>query len=121
MIETRRFTPYGTHHTRASLYGDPGAAPALTQLPPIPYDIQSITQPTGGTPGITADAEHNQPFTEEEASVSDFYCYPILRVTDCLFDVRHPGPGAPAAKGLTAPTAGGTRGIYASCENGRRV
>jgi len=120
-MNTQRFTPYGTHHAHASFYGNAGAG-LLTQLPPpIPYDIQSIAQPAGGISETTADAEHNQPFTEEEAPVSDFYCSPIPRVTDCLLDVRHPGPGAPAAKGRAAPIAGGTRRMYASCGHGRKV
>jgi len=93
VIESRRFMPYGTSAARPNVYGTAEAG-ASNQMPlPILYDTPQITQPTGGTPEATADAETNQTTTEEEKTpVSDFYCPPIPRVTDCLFGVSHPEP-----------------------------
>jgi len=63
--------------------------PPAQILPLIPYDAPQTTKPAGGISETIVDAEEKQAITEEEEStVSDFYCPPILRVTDCLFDVR---------------------------------
>ena len=117
-MDSRRFKPYEARCASPTMYGSIEAGPS--RLPPLlPYDAQPITQPTGGRPETTADAEQDQPLTEEEeAPVSDFYCSPVPRVNHCSFDVRKPRPGAPVAKGYRAPTASGTKKIYSSCEHG---
>lgn len=117
----RRFTPYGTYNAHPSTYWN-AAAVASTQVPqPVPCGTWPTKQPTGGSSGATAAAEQTNQITEEEESpVSDFYCSPVPRVTDCLFDVRHPGPDAPAVKGWPAPIAGETRRTYASCGRGQK-
>jgi len=105
--------PYETSTARLSVYGIVEAGTS-TQMPPSTlYGPPQITQPTGGIPEMTADAEQNSTTTEEEESpVSDFYCSRIPRVTDRLFGVRHPKP--------ETPTVSGPRRISASCEHGRK-
>jgi hypothetical protein len=118
MMDSRRFNPYGTYSARPSMYGDAEAAPSAQTLPLFPYD----TRPTiGGISETTADAEQTQTITEgDETPVGDSYRSPIPRVTNCSFDIRYLGLGAPTVTGHHAPAASGTRRMYASCGHGRK-
>ena len=115
MMDSCRFSPYEIYSAPPSLYGNTEGRTVTQILPTIPYHTSQTTQPTRGTSETTADAEHNQTITEEnESPVSSFYCSHVPRVIDCLFDVRRPGPGAPAGKGWPVPTASGARRTSAS-------
>jgi len=114
--------PYDTYHDRNGMYGNPEAGPSNKASPPFPDGDWQTAQPTGGTPETTADAEQNQTTTEDdEIPVSNFYCSPVPHVTDRLFDVRHPEPGAPVAKGHHALTASEIAGTCANCRYGRKL
>jgi hypothetical protein len=87
---TRRFQPYGTSRAREPEQWNAEAGPSTVTLPQTPYVGSPTPEPTGGLiPETTADAEINQPITEEEeeAPVSDFYRSHIPHVTDWSF--RH--------------------------------
>ena len=100
MTDSSRFSPYGIYSTPPSLCENTEGGAVTQILPTIPYNTSATTQPTRGTSETAADAEQNKKITEEnESPVSSFYCSHVPRVIDCLFDVRHPGPGAPAGKG----------------------
>lgn len=74
--------------------------PTTQPLPPIPYDTRPTTQPTGGLSEATADAEQTKSFTEEDGTpVSECYCSPVPRVTDCLFGDRDLEASFHVAKG----------------------
>lgn len=121
-MESRRFTPYRTHHTRPTTYENAEAGPSTQLAAPIPYNIQSITQPTGGISETAADAEQVQPITEEyETPVSDFYCSLVLRVTNRLIGVRNLGSSVLMAKGRHASTVSATTRTYSSSGNGGRL
>ncbi|KAF9648629.1 hypothetical protein BDM02DRAFT_2210417 [Thelephora ganbajun] len=99
MTDSQRFTPYEKYGARLKTHGTVEAGPSTRMFLPILCDTPPTTQPTGGISETTADAEQAKTITEDEAPVSNFYCSPIPRVTDCLLDVRHPKPGAPVEKG----------------------
>jgi len=96
-----RFQPYGTPRARLNNYGNAEAGPSALVLPPVPYVDQPTLQPSGGTSEATADADQTKHVTEEDrATVSNFYCSHIPRVTEWSFGVRSPsGGGSPMAKG----------------------
>ena len=120
-MNSRRFTPYGTHRTYPSMRENTETGPSTQVLPLISCDAPQTTQPAGGTSETTTDTERCQTITEEaESTVSGFYCPPILRVTDCSFDVRRPRHHTPVTRGWDAPTASGTRWMCANCGRGRR-
>ena len=119
MMDSRRFTPYGTCGAHPIVYGTVEVELPF-QIPlPVLYGTPSATQPTGGTPETTANAETKQTTTEEEeSSVGGSYCSPIPHVVDRLPDVRCHTPGTPAAKGYHASTASGPRGVPADYGRG---
>ena len=102
--------------------GNTEAGPSNRVSLSFPDGDWPATQPTGGTSETTADAEHDKPITEDdETPVSNFYCSPVLHVTDRLFDVRHLEPGAPVVKGHHALTANEIPRKCNDCRNGRKI
>ena len=122
MTDRRRYMPYDTYHDRTGMHGNTEAGPSNQASPPFPDGGWPTTQPTGGTSETTADAEQTKKNTEDdETSVSNFYCSPVPHVTDRLFGVRHPGPGAPVAKGHHALTATEIPRMCANCGHGGKL
>jgi hypothetical protein len=120
----RQFQPYGTHHARPNERRNVEAGPSTLIPPPAPYLTPQTTNPSGGTSEATADAENNQPVTEEEeAPVSSFYCSHIPRVTERSFGVRRPDAHAMTASDISKICIGcvpGRKGGRAS-RNSRAV
>ena len=110
-----RFQPYGTS---SAYLNEPGNMEAGSSTL-APLAVPLIPQPSGGRSETTADAEF-QTFTEEHrATVSDFYCSRIPRVTEWSLDVRSPsGPGSPMAKGKYALAVCGRGGTVTGCATG---
>jgi len=79
LMPVGQFQPYGTSGAYLNELGNPEAGPstqAPLHAPPMP-------RPSGGRSETTADAEIDQTFTEEHrATVSNFYCFHIPRVTE---------------------------------------
>ena len=122
MTDRQRLTPYDTYHGRTGTYGNTEAGPSNQASPPFLYGDWPTTQPIGGTSETTADAEQNKPITEDdETPVSKFYCSPVPHVTDRLFGVRRPRPGAPVVKGHHALTETDLSRMCANCGHGRKL
>ena len=122
MTDRQRCMPYDTYHGRTGTYGNTEAGPSNQASPPFPDGDWQTTQPTGGISETTADAKQNKKTTEDnETPVSNFYCSPVPHVTDRLFGVRHPKPGAPVVKGHHALTATDLSRMCANCGHGRKL
>ncbi|KAF9779717.1 hypothetical protein BJ322DRAFT_337069 [Thelephora terrestris] len=64
---TRRFQPYGTSRAREPEQRNAEAGPSTITLPQVAYVGSPTPEPTGGLiPEAKADANNEQPFTEEE-------------------------------------------------------
>ena len=100
MTQTGWYQPYGVSRTRPNLYRNAEAGPSTLVAPSIPYIGLPTTQPSRGISGRTANATTTHPITEKvRASVSNFYCSHIPRVTEWSFGVRNPSrPGSAAGK-----------------------
>ena len=104
-MKKRRHQPYApprasNEHTNAE------AGPSNLAAPPIPNVAPPPANPSGGTSETTADAENNNPSSEEEvAPVSNFYCPHVPRVPERAFSVQ---PGVPGAPGRCAQRGAGT-------------
>ena len=78
-----RFQPYGTPRDRSNERANAEAGPSTLPPPSIPYLALPTAYPSGGTSEARANAEINNPVTEENtAPVSSFYCSHIPHVTE---------------------------------------
>lgn len=116
---TRRFQPYGTFRAREAEHQNAEADPLAITLAQVAHVDLPTPQPTGGlTPEITADAETDETFTEEqEAPVSNFYRPHIPRVTDWSFGIRRnpSAQGSHTAREYLAQVASRSRKTSRRC------
>lgn len=82
-MSTARFHPYGTPRAHRNEHWNAEAGPSTLVPPPAKHMARPTTHPSGGTSEATADAETQQPITEEEtAPVSNFYWSCVPRVIE---------------------------------------
>ena len=125
LMPMRRFQPYGMPSTCLDERVNAEAGPSTLAPPHFPYVDWTTSQPSGGRSETTADAEQHQTLTEEDrATVSNFYCSRVPRVTEWSFGVRgQSGPGFPEAKeGRAHPVCRrwATPTSYATGHSGKR-
>ena len=113
------FMRHKPYNARTSTHRNIEAESSGQAPPPSSYGSWRLTQPPRSSPE-TVNTKQTKT-TEEEAPVSDFYRSPAHHVTDSLFGVRCPGPGAAVTKGWNVPTASGIRMTYSGSGYGLEI
>ena len=88
MTRTGRYQPYGVSRTRSAWDRNAEAGPSTLVAPPVPHTGPQTIQPSGWISETTADTSNQKVTEERRASVSNFYCSHIPRVTEWSFSVR---------------------------------
>jgi len=119
MMPGWQFQPYGTPRARPNEHMNAEAGLSTLMPPLIPYPALPTAGPSGGLSETTADAEFDQPITEEDtAPVSNFYCSHIRHVTERSFGVRR--PDNPGGRENRVTGASGLIRMPTSCVSGRK-